>query len=66
MAAAENCTGQTLETGVEGSFFPKPPIFRSLVTQIRVVFLLACHNPSYVDLDIFGCQPSPYTGVMRA
>lgn len=33
MAAAENCTGQTLETGVEGSFFPKPSIFRSLVTQ---------------------------------
>lgn len=47
MAAAEICTEQTLEDGVVGRIAPRPPIFRSLVTQMYAVFLLACHSPSY-------------------
>lgn len=42
----ENCTGQTPETGVESRFSPKTSNFKSLVTQIYMVFLLARHNLS--------------------
>lgn len=59
MAATKHCTGQSVETGVEGRFSPRPPIFRSLVTQISVVFLLACHNLRYVDLFEFPRCPQP-------